>query len=577
MIEFFQRQFALSQQGAKDLKAAIISHSLLNISLLLPPMVAFIFLDDAVRLLTEGTPLKYDVVFYTLLGILCFVFMYAISYIDYQRCYTKMYRESADRRIKLAETLRQLPLDFFAQKDVADLSATIMDDATQLEQTFSHAVPQVFAALVSLSLITLMLFVYQWQMALAVFWVVPLGFLVFFLSKKIMTRDHVKIYHIKRQISDSIQDGLDHVQDIKSYHQEPHYLSHLGEQLDNYESSLIKGELIGGALLNLSHFILKLGLPSVVLVGAYLLLNDSISLFTYLVFLILVGRVYDPFIDTMNNFAVLLYLNVRIKRMREMDNMPRQTGRNQFDPQGYDIVFDEVAFSYQAGQEILKNISFCAKQGEVTALIGASGSGKSTIAKLVARFWDINQGRITIGGENIADIDPETLLKSISIVFQEVVLFDASILDNIRLGNKDATDDEVKAAAKLAQCDDFIKQLPQGYDTLIGENGERLSGGERQRISIARALLKDAPIILLDEATASLDANNESKIQQAISELIKNKTVIIIAHRMRTVMGADNIIAIGDGNIAEQGKPEMLQQQGGIFARMLARQGGHLV
>lgn len=572
MIAFFQRHFALSTQGAKDLRSAIVSHTLLNISFLLPPIVTFIFLDDAVRFLTEHTPFTHGMAFYGILSLLFFILMMVISYLDYRLCYTKIYHESAERRIKLAETLRQLPLAFFGQKEVSDLSATIMEDATQLEQNFSHAVPQIFAALISLSLITLMLFIYQWQMALALFWVIPLGFGIFFLSKKIMARDHATIYQLKRQLSDNIQDALEHAQDIKSHHQEQGYLKNLDIQLDHYEKQLIQGELIGGSLLNISHFMLKLGLPSVVFVGAWLWTNGTISIFTYLVFLILVSRVYDPFIDTMNNFAILLYLKVRIERMREMDTMPRQSGRTQFNPQGYDIEFEQVGFSYQAEQETLKNISFTAKQGEVTALIGSSGSGKSTVAKLLARFWDNDRGHIFIGGENIAEIDPETLLQSISIVFQDVVLFDASILDNIRLGKKDATDEEVKAAAKLAQCEDFINKLPQKWDTPIGENGERLSGGERQRISIARALLKDAPIILLDEATASLDAGNESKIQQAISELIKNKTVLIIAHRMRTVIDADHLVAIENGTVAEQGKPEILKTNNGVFARMLAGQ-----
>ncbi len=387
-----------------------------------------------------------------------------------------------------------------------------------------------------------------------------------------MNKAHEIIYHKKRVISNKIQDGMEMVQEIKSYHQEEHYLQDLNVQLDSYEKQLIQSELIGGTLLNLSHFMLKLGLPSVIFTGALLFESGSITLFTYLVFLIIVGRIYDPITDTMNHLAMLLYLNVRIKRMQEMDNMPRQTGRTDFQPKGYDIEFKNVSFSYQQGQAVLDDINFVAKQGEVTALIGSSGSGKSTLAKLAARFWDIDSGTITMGGENIAEIEPETLLKNFSIVFQDVMLFNASVMENIRLGRKDATDEEVKQAAKLAQCQDFIDKLPNGYDSVIGENGEKLSGGERQRISIARALLKDAPVILLDEATASLDAENESKIQQAISELIKDKTVIIIAHRMRTVIGADQIIAIKDGKVAESGYPDKLKNTGGIFATMLEKQ-----
>jgi ATP-binding cassette subfamily B protein len=498
--------------------------------------------------------------------------MFVVAYFQYDSTYTRIYEESARRRISLAETLRKLPLAFFGKKDISDLSATIMDDTTQIEQLFSHAVPQLYAAGVTIFLMGVMMFVYNWMLSLAVFWVVPVALFVFYLSKKLQNKIQDALYQKKRDISDSVQESLDSIHEIKSYNREAAFSGSLNEKLDLYEKFLVKGELLLGSLINFSYMILKLGLPSVILTGAYLLASGSVSIFTYLVFLVVTARVYNPIMEVMNNFALLMYLNVRINRMKEMDAMPRQDGDTEFSPDGYDIEFRNVDFSYQDGVQTLKNVSFTAKQGEVTALVGPSGGGKSTVAKLSARFWDIDGGIVSLGGVDISTIDPETLLAYYSIVFQDVTLFNASIMENIRLGKKDATDDEVMRAAKLAQCDEFVQGLPQGYGTLIGENGERLSGGERQRISIARAILKDAPIILLDEATASLDAENESKIQRALGELIRNKTVLIIAHRMRTVSGADQIIVIKDGAIAEAGSPAALTEANGAFSSMMRMQ-----
>ncbi|PIE97965.1 MAG: ABC transporter ATP-binding protein [Treponema sp.] len=572
MIKFFQDKFAMSEKGAKDLRKSIITHSILNFSFLAPVMVAFMFLEDYFGLLVNGTEPKRGWLFYVVFGVISLLVMYIISYIDYDATYVRVYNESETNRIKLAETLRELPMAFFGKKDIADLSAIIMEDVTQLEQLFSHTIPQIFASFVTMSLMIIMMFFYNWRMTLSLIWVVPVAFIVFSFSKKTMSKSHNVVYLKKRNISEKIQEGLDTVQEVKSYNQEEKYFSELSSQLDEYEGELIKSELVGGSLIIFSQFFFKLGLPSVIFAGAYFLASGTINIFTYLVFLVMVGRIYDPFIDSMNNMAALLFLDVRINRMKEMHNMPRQTGAKEFSPKGYDIEFKNVDFSYEKGMQTLKEVNFVAKQGEVTALIGPSGGGKSTAAKLAARFWDVDSGVVTLGGEDISKIDPETLLQNFSIVFQDVLLFNSSVMENIRLGRKDASDEEVKEAARMAQCDEFIKRLPDGYDTLIGENGEKLSGGERQRISIARALLKNAPVILLDEATASLDAENESKIQQAISALIKDKTVLVIAHRMRTVVGANKIVAIKDGRIAESGTPDELKSKGGVFANMLKAQ-----
>lgn len=573
MLRYFQNKYAMSQKGAKDLLHSIIWTIVMDIGFMIPVVLSFKFLDDYMNLLFNSSQNREsNILYYVIMSVAFFLVMFVTAYFQYKSTYTKIYEESAKRRISLAETLRKLPLAFFGKKDLADLSSTIMEDATQIEMLFSHSVPQLYAAIVTLLIMGVGMFFYNWQLSLAVFWVVPVAVFVFFLSRKLQNSMHLKLYNIKRDISDNIQEELDSAQEIKSYNREADFSTALNSKLDDYEKFLVKGELLIGAFINLSYIFLKLGLPSVILYGAYLLSTGAINIFTYLVFLVVTARIYNPIMDAMNNFALLMYLRVRIKRMKEMDKMPRQEGKIEFHPKNYDIEFKNVCFSYQDGVQILKNVSFTAKQGQVTALVGPSGGGKSTVAKLSARFWDIDKGVITLGGEDISLIDPETLLNNYSIVFQDVTLFNSSVMDNIRLGKKDAPDEEVIKAAKLARCDEFVKKLPKEYDTLIGENGERLSGGERQRISIARAILKDAPIILLDEATASLDTENETKIQSALSELIKNKTVLIIAHRMRTVSGADKIVVIKEGTIVETGTPLRLKEERGIFSTMLKTQ-----
>lgn len=573
MVKYFQNKYAMSEKGAKDLLYSIIWTVLMDISFMIPVILSFQFLNEQMSsILSSSDNPGSSIVYYVVMSVAFFLVMFVIAYFQYNSTYTKIYEESARRRISLAETLRKLPLAFFGKKDIADLSSTIMEDATQIEQQFSHAVPQIYAAVLTILIMAVMMFFYNWMLSLAVFWVVPVAALVFYLSRKLQKRMHKELYYNKRDISDNIQENLDSIHEIKSYNREESFSNTLNTKLDNYEKFLIKGELIIGAFVNLSHVLLKLGLPSVILVGAYLLSTGTVDIFTYLVFLVITARVYNPIMEVMNNLAMLLFLGVRINRMKEMDKMPRQDGKTEFHPENYNIEFNNVDFSYQNDVQTLKNVSFVAKQGDVTALVGPSGGGKSTVAKLSARFWDIDKGVITLGGKDISLIDPEVLLSNFSIVFQDVTLFNSSVMDNIHLGRKDASDEEVIRAAQLAQCDEFVKKLSHGYDTMIGENGEKLSGGERQRISIARAILKDAPIILLDEATASLDAENESKIQSALSVLIKNKTVLIIAHRMRTVSGADKIVVIKNGTIVETGTPVELKENQGIFSSMVKAQ-----
>lgn len=573
MLEIIKKRFALSDKGAKDFCKGIFFTNLQDIILMLPAVFVFLFLDDYLRpiLIPDSSPV-HGLLYYSLLALFFILVMYVVSVFQYRSTYISVYEESANRRISLAEKLRKLPLAFFGEKNLSDLTATIMDDCTDLEHTFSHAVPQLFASLISIVLIAVGMAFYNWQLTLALFWVVPVALLVILLSKKKMRKDNRMNYLNKRSVSEQIQEGLETIQEIKSYNRENDYLEKLNAKLDRYEKEMTRGELLIGVFVNGSQSILKLGLASVIIAGAQLLAVGRIDLFTYLIFMIIGSRIYTPIDEVLNNLAALSDLDVRINRMNEMEELPIQHGKTEFTPQDYDIVFDKVDFSYESGKQVLKNVSFSARQGEVTALVGPSGGGKSTAVKLAARFWDVQSGKITLGGEDISLVEPETLLKSYSVVFQDVVLFNASIMENIRIGKRDATDEEVIRAARQARCDEFVSKMPQGYQTVIGENGETLSGGERQRVSIARALLKDAPIVLLDEATASLDVENETKIQTAISELVRNKTVLIIAHRMRTVANADKIVVLDNGSVAETGSPEELGKRNGLFARMVDRQ-----
>lgn len=573
MIEVIKRRFALSTKGAKDFCKGVFFTTLLDIVLMLPAVFVFLFLEEYLRpVFQPSVSVTHGILYYSILGIIFMIVMYIFAVLQYRSTYTTVYDESANRRISLAEKLRKLPLAFFGEKNLSDLTATIMDDCTDLEHTFSHAVPQLFASIISILLITVGMAFYNWQLTIALFWVVPLAAAILLFSKKEIQKSNESNYLNKRMVTEHIQEGLDTIQEIKSYNQERDYLEKLDASIDTYEKVLTRNELVLGILVNGSQSVLKLGLASVIIVGANLLASGTIDLFTYLIFMVIGSRVYAPVGEVMNNIAALFYLDVRISRMNEMEALPVQHGTTDFTPKGYDIEFQQVDFAYEQGKQILKNLSFTARQGEKTALVGPSGSGKSTAARLAARFWDIQSGKITLGGQDISRIDPETLLTNYSVVFQEVVLFNASIMDNIRIGKRDATDEEVRRVARLAQCDEFVTKMPQGYQTIIGENGETLSGGERQRISIARALLKDAPIVLLDEATASLDVENETKIQAGISELVRNKTVLIIAHRMRTVANADKIVVLENGSVAEMGTPEELKKKNGIFARMVNRQ-----
>ncbi|TKG89413.1 ABC transporter ATP-binding protein [Puteibacter caeruleilacunae] len=570
MLKHIKSRFALSSKGAIQFINGVFFTTLLNITLMLPTVYLFIFLDDYLNpLLNSKTTTHSGLIYYIILAISFIIITWLVALQQYRSTFSSIYEESANRRISLAEKLRRLPLSFFGEKNLSDLTSTIMDDNTELEHTFSHAVPQLFASVISILLIAIGLFVYNWTMALSVFWVVPLAASVIICSKKKLHKVNKEHYLSKREVSEKIQEGLENIQEIKSYNGKDQFKIELDEQLNSYEKLLTKGELLAGTLVNGAQSLLKLGTITVILVGATLLINQQITLFMYLMFLLISASVYQPINDVFNNLAALFYLDIRINRMNEMEALPVQSGETTASYNNFNIEFNNVDFSYNDDKQVLNNVSFTANQGEITALIGPSGGGKSTCTKLAARFWDVDSGAIKLGDQNIQEIDPETLLKEYSIVFQNVVLFNTTIKDNIRIGKRDATDEEIIKAARSAQCEEFIENLPNGYNTVIGENGATLSGGERQRLSIARALLKDAPIVLLDEATASLDVENETKIQAAISKLIQNKTVLIIAHRMRTIANADKIVVLTNGKVVECGSPNELKRQNGHFSQML--------
>ena len=551
------------------MRRGIICSTLLNIALMFPPTYLFLFLMEYLE--GNGTE-KHTLWWYLVLAAILMIVMYVIARWQYNSTYVTVYDESAQRRIRLAEKLRKLPLAFFGERNLSDLTSTIMEDCSYLEQTFSHAVPQLFASIASMIIIAISLFCYDWRLATALFWVVPLALATLLLARHRLDKAFVHLYKVKRGVTEQVQEGLECVQEIKSYSGEDAYNDSFGKRLKEYEKELISHELVAGVAVNLSVVLLKLGMPSVILAGAWLMQRGELSMFVYFAFLIVSAMVYNPIQEVCNNLAILSFLDVRINRMKEIEGMPTQEGSKDETLDSFDIEMRNVAFAYESGKQVLRNVSFTARQGEVTALVGPSGGGKSTTAKLIARFWDVDSGQIFVGGKDISKIDPETLMKYFAIVFQDVVLFNTSIADNIRIGRRDASDEEVRRVARLAQCDEFIERMPNGYDTIIGENGETLSGGERQRISIARALLKDAPVILMDEATASLDAENETKIQAGISELVRNKTVIIIAHRMRTVLNANHIVVLNGDVVSEEGTPSQLMEANGEFARMVRRQ-----
>jgi len=568
MIQILQRRFALSRQGAVDLIKGCIACVFQDISFMLPVGLLYSFVIDLMNRGVNGS----RIAFYAVGALACLVLIFIVTYFQYNATYLATYVESGVRRVSLAEQLRKIPLSFFGKKDLADLTNSIMGDCATLETAFSHYVPALAGSLISTTLIAVCLFAYDWRMALAAGWVLPIAFVITFFSARIQTYFNRKSVEANVALESGVQECIESLQDLKANNAEKSYLKGLNKKIDYVEKRHIITELGTALFVVSSTLILKFGIATVALVGSVLLIRGEIDVPLFFLFLLVASRLYAPLEGALQNLAAVISTKPNINRMNEILDKPIQTGSNRLTNQGYDIVFDHVGFAYNTGETVLKDVSFTAKQGEVTALVGPSGGGKTTVSRLAARFWDIGKGKITVGGMDISEIEPETLLSLYSIVFQDVTLFNNTVIENIRIGRKDATDEEVIAAAKLANCDEFVVKLPDGYSSMIGENGCELSGGERQRISIARAFLKNAPIILLDEATASLDVENETLIQTALSTLIKDKTTLVIAHRMRTVSGADKVVVLSGGLVAEQGTPETLMNTGTIYPHMVKLQ-----
>ena len=563
MIKLIQKATASSKDGAAGLIKGIIACAFQNMAFMLPTGLLYYLVKDLL-----GGDMGGKTVFYTVGCVICFALILITTWFQYNNTFFTTYEESGKRRLSLAERLRKLPLSFLGKKDLADLTSTIMADCEVLEKDCSHYIPALFGSVISTIVIALGLFAFDKAMALAALWVIPVSVLIIVLSYKVQDRAQQRNMSVKMACADGIQEYIETLRDLKANNAESSYLKGLRSKIRSVEKGAFKTEITTAVFVTSAGMVLKFGIATVALVGASRLVSGKIDVLTLFMFLLVASRLYDPMQAALQNLAAVIAMRTNVARMNEILDHEIQQGGDTLTNKGCDITFDHVGFAYKSGETVLSDVSFTAKQGEVTALVGPSGGGKTTVSRLAVRFWDNQKGKITVGGMDISKIDPEKLMTLYSIVFQDVTLFNNTIMENIRLGRKGATDEEVLAAAHLANCDEFAEKLPDKWNTDIGENGCELSGGERQRISIARAFLKDAPIILLDEATASLDVENETAIQTALSRLIRNKTVLVIAHRMRTVAGADKIVVLSDGVVAEQGTPEKLLNKNGIFKRM---------
>ena len=566
-----QKKYALTDKGLRNTRIGAAWTVIVNLIMMAGMGILYFLMQGYMDTLTNGAALPNAWIFVGLVA--AFVVLSFITHLQqYHNTYGLVYREIKDTRITLAERLRRLPLGYFGKRDLADLTETVMGDVNRLEHVWSHCLGYLYGAYISTAIIAVVLLIYDWRMAIACLWGVPVAFILLFGSRKLQKRASVKLKSEAVAVSDNIQESLENIREIRATNREKEYLDRLNKKIDRVEKTMRSGELTIGLFVNGASVIMRLGVATTILTGAALILSGKIDFMLMFMFLMVITRIYAPFDQSLALIAEMFVSQVSASRLNEIYDTPTAEGAETFKPDGHDITFENVSFAYD-DHEVLRGVSFTAKEGEVTALVGPSGSGKSTCARLAARLWDINGGKIKVGGVDISTVDPEVLLTDYSMVFQDVVLFDDTVMENIRLGRHGATDEELLAAAKAANCDEFVEKLPDGYQTAIGENGAKLSGGERQRISIARALLKDAPIVLLDEATASLDVENETKVQGALSRLLAGKTVLVIAHRMRTVEAADKIVVLKDGKVAEEGSPaELLQNENGLFARMLSLQ-----
>ena len=566
------RRFALSEDGYRYLCRSSLACILKDLALMFPVMVLFMFVCDVMG--GPGNPYDLDLGAWAYIAmIVVSAALIAVTYVfEYNETYFNTYKESSAKRIALAEKLRRLPMSYFGRKDPTDLTVRIMGDCTMQEQSMSHWFPELIGSMICISMLGIMILIFDPVMGAASLWPIPVSFAIVILSKRFQDKYNRYKFDRTLEATEGVQEFLETSRDLRVNDAGRRYLDGLFGKLDRVEGAEFKAEYMVAIFVVSAQLVLKFGIVTTALAGGYMMVSGSLDVFVFIAFLIVISRLYDPLNNALQNLAAMINAEYNMERLQEIADQPVQGGSSEFRPDGYDIVFDHVRFSYDGERDVLRDVSFTARQGEVTAIIGPSGEGKTTAAKLAARFWDLDSGRITVGGVDISGIDPETLLSCYSIVFQDVTLFNTTVMDNIRIGRRGATDEEVMSAARAANCDDFVSRLPEGYMTVIGENGAKLSGGERQRISIARALLKDAPIILLDEATASLDTECETQVQQAISELVRDKTVLIVAHRMRTIEGADRIVVLRDGTVEEDGSPDQLMAEGGTFSNMVRLQ-----
>lgn len=568
MMKYLQRRYALTEKGAKGLAKSILFSTLTNISVMLPVILIAYLVYEMLQPVMNGAVGQIPLMGYLLSLAVIVVVMFLIHLIQYGAVYGQTYEQSAERRITLAEKLRKIPLSYFSSRDVADIANTLMRDCNDLEFAFSHAIPQMLGGMLATVITAAALLSLDWRLALCLVIVIPVAWLMQESSRKSVRKSDQKAYDTNRAATEGMQECIESMKELKACNFEQSYLTGLYQKLDQVEKISGRIEILRGFFITGSQIVLKLGFALTILLGGILYTKGMVSLFIYLVFILMASRFYDPICAALVFVSALMHADIRIDRLKEIGGWLEHDGEEQRIPSNFDITFEDVSFAYENGEKVLNHLSFTARQGEVTALVGPSGSGKSTAAKLAARFWDVDEGKIRLGEIDISTVEEEVLLQHYSFVFQDVVLFNNTVMENIRVGRRAATDEEVIEAARLARCHEFISGFPHGYDTVIGENGARLSGGERQRLSIARAILKNAPIILLDEATASVDVENETKIQKALSVLVKGKTVIIIAHRMRTIAGADQVVVLRDGELAEQGKPQELIARDGLFAQM---------
>lgn len=572
MVKLLKKHFGLSDEGAINLYKASIACFVTNIFIMGLVGILFLFMKETINLVMNDAVPEYNIIFYFLYSIVLLVILYICIHKQYNLTFLCSYEESANKRISLAERLRKLPLSFFGKRDLADLTTTIMTDTASLETAFSHFIPELFGAVISTIVVSISIIFIDFEMGISLIWVVPVSFLLVIITKKYQDIGNIKNKEIQLDYADGIQECIENIKDIKSNNQVDKHMERIDDKLKAFEKNAVKAELVTGIFVTSAQMILKIGVTTSVITGVYRLTSGEIDLFTFIVFMMVATRIFDPLAGALINLAAVFASLLKVKRMKEVEYHPIQEGEKEKVYKKWDIEFQNVHFEYNQGEKVLNGVSFKARQGEITALVGPSGGGKSTVAKLASRFWDPSHGRIILGGNDVTAIEPEELMENYSIVFQDVVLFNNTIMENIRIGKKDATDEEVYKAAKAARCHTFIEKLEDGYKSMIGENGCILSGGERQRISIARALLKDAPVILLDEATASLDIENESLIQEAISKLINDKTVIVIAHRMRTIAQADNIVVLKEGRVEEQGNHTELIDKNNIYSKMVQLQ-----